>query len=227
MKYKLILFDADGTLFDFDKSEKVAFFETMISFGISKNLEDLHRKYEVINKAIWQDFQEKKITSSKLRVERFQRFFQQEKITLDPFMFSPSYLKTLSQKTELLPGAEEIVKYFHGKCEMALATNGLTDVQRPRFSNSTLVEYFPHIFISEEIGFPKPNKEYFNFIFKELPFKKSAIIVGDNLSSDIKGGNDIGIDTCWFNPQRISNQTNIFPTYEINNLIELKGIVEH
>ena len=132
----------------------------------------------------------------------------------------------LSQGTHLLEGAEEIVKHFYGKCELALATNGLANVQNPRFAGSDLAKYFQHIFISEEIGFPKPNKEFFKHIFSKLPHKKSAIFIGDNLTSDIKGGNDFGIDTCWFNQNKRINESGIIPTFEISDLLELKRIIK-
>lgn len=226
MNYKLILFDADGTLYDFTRAEREAFEKTFHQFGIHENLTHLHKEYEKINLAIWKEFEEKKITSTKLRLERFHRFFTQEKLSLDPQMISPVYLKYLSQGTHLLEGAEEIVKFFYGKCKLALATNGLANVQNPRFAGSDLAKYFQHIFISEEIGFPKPNKEFFKHIFSKLPHKESSIIIGDNLTSDIKGGNDFGIDTCWFNQNKRINESGIIPTFEISDLLELKRIIK-
>ncbi|MDP8201348.1 MAG: YjjG family noncanonical pyrimidine nucleotidase [Candidatus Tenebribacter burtonii] len=225
MKYKLVLFDADGTLYDFTRTEREAFEKTLRQFGIHENLSHLHKEYEKINLAIWKEFEKKKIDSIKLRLERFSRFFKQEKLSLDPKVISPIYLKYLSEGTHLLDGAEEIVKYFYGKCKLALATNGLADVQNPRFADSRLIKYFKYIFISEEIGSPKPNKKYFQHIFDKLPYKDSAIIIGDNLSSDIKGGSDFGIDTCWFNPNKRINENGVVPTYEISNLVELKKIL--
>ena len=226
MNYKLVLFDADGTLYDFTRAEREAFDKTLRQFGINENLTYLHKEYEKINLAIWKEFEEKKITSTKLRLERFHRFFTQEKLSLDPIEISPVYLNYLSQGTHLLDGAEEIFKYFYGKCELALATYGLANVQNPRFAGSDLAKYFQHIFISEEIGFPKPNKGFFKHIFSKLAHKKSSIIIGDNLTSDIKGGNDFGIDTCWFNPEKRINESSIIPTFEINDLNELKKIVK-
>ena len=226
MKYKLVLFDADGTLFDFDTAEKQAFEKTFKQFGIDKNLRQLHKEYEIINMAIWRDFEQKKITSEKLRIERFRRFFAKENLQLNPNVISPIYLKYLSEGTHLLQGAKEIVSFLFGKCELALATNGLADVQNPRFADSDLAKYFKHIFISEEIVYPKPNPEFFQHIFEKLPHKDSTIIIGDNLASDIKGGNDFGIDTCWFNPNKRNNESGIIPTFEINNLAKLKKIIE-
>ena len=226
MKYKLVLFDADGTLFDFDTAELEAFKKTFKQFGVTENLKQLHKEYEIINMAIWRDFEQKKITSEKLRIERFRRFFNKENLALDPEVISPIYLKYLSEGTYLLPGAKEIVSFLFGKCELALATNGIADVQNPRFVNSDLAGYFQHTFISEEIGHPKPNPEFFEHIFEKLPHKDSTIIVGDNLTSDIKGGNDFGIDTCWFNPNKRHNKSGITPTYEIDDLAKLKKIIE-
>jgi len=225
MKYKLILFDADGTLFDFDKAEKNAFDKTMKSFGIKDDLNLLHTEYEKINKAIWQDFEEKKISSKDLRIERFKRFFENQELDLKPEKVSPVYLVNLSKGIDLIDGAEKVVKFLHGKCELALATNGLSDVQRPRFAKSALSKYFKHIFISEEIGFPKPEKEYFDFIFEQLPFRDSAMIIGDNLRSDIQGGNRNGIPSCWFNPAKLENTSGIVPSFEIHDLAEIKKLV--
>ena len=225
MKYKLILFDADGTLFDFDTAEKQAFEKTFEQFGINENLKQLHKEYEVINKAIWRDFEQKKIISENLRIERFKRFFTKVNLQLDPTTFSPIYLKNLSEGTHLLDGAEEIVSFLYNKTKLALATNGLADVQNPRFADSDLAQYFQHIFISEEIGQPKPNPEFFEHIFQKLPYTESAIIIGDSLTSDIKGGNDFGIDTCWFNPNKRINKSGIIPTFEINDLDELKSLL--
>ncbi|MDP8268767.1 MAG: YjjG family noncanonical pyrimidine nucleotidase [Candidatus Tenebribacter davisii] len=226
MKYNLVLFDADGTLFDFDTAEREAFEKTFIQFGISENLKHLHKSYEIINNAIWKDFEQKKINSWELRTERFHRFFLQENLLFAPEVFSPIYLKNLSEGTHLLHGAKEIVSFLYGKCELALATNGLADVQNPRFANSELAKYFQYIFISEEIGHPKPNPEFFQHIFRKLPYKGSSIIIGDNLTSDIKGGNNFGIDTCWFNLNKCNNESGVIPTYEINDLDELRSILE-
>ena len=226
MKYKLVLFDADGTLFDFNTAEKEAFEKTFKQFSITENLNQLHKEYEIINMAIWRDFEQKRITSKELRIERFRRFFKKKNLQLDPEVISPIYLKYLSEGTHLLAGAKEIVSFLFGKCELALATNGLADVQNPRFADSDLSKYFQHIFISEEIGHPKPNSEFFEHIFSKLPHKESTIIIGDSLTSDIKGGNDFGIDTCWFNPNKRNNKSGIIPTFEIYDLAELKRIIK-
>lgn len=227
MKYKTILFDADGVLFDYRRAELFAFLKTFEFFEIRENLESIHKTYKKINSEIWREFEEKKIASTDLRVERFSRLFKVAHLKLNPAEISKTYLTFLSECSFLNDGAEEIVKYFSGKCELAIITNGLADVQRSRIGNSRLASFFKMLFISEEIGYPKPYKEIFEFVLRELKNKnkKDILLVGDNLVSDIKGGNDFGIDTCWLNLNMWNNKLDIHPTYEINNLLELKKII--
>lgn len=225
MKYDLMIFDADGTLFDFKHSEWNAFKSTLQQFKISQKLPELHRAYEKINQQIWLDFQEGKISAKKLRTERFRLFFQQENLDLEESDVSIIYLQKLGEEKKLLSDAEEIVKYFHRKVKMILATNGLSDVQNNRIRKSRIFRYFDALFISEEIGKPKPHNYFFQTMLKKFPQAKKPIMIGDNLVSDIKGGNDFGIDTCWYNPTAKENSTNIFPTFEIRKLKELKKII--
>ena len=228
MKYDLILFDLDGTLFDYDKAEKYALENTFAEFGILRISEKLTLNYKKVNHEIWQKFEEKQITAEKLRTERFKILFEKEKLEFDPVKFSKKYLSYLSQADFWLDNAEEVVKYFFGKVIMILITNGLSDVQRSRFRKSDIQNYIPQIFISEEIGIPKPHPEIFEFIFDKLEFKDKnrAIIIGDSLNSDIKGGNNFGIDSVWFNPKKLKNNSDAVPTFEISRLNELKKIVE-
>jgi len=226
MNYELILFDADGTLYDFKQAELEAFINTMLYFEVKQNLDKLHKLYEVVNHLIWQEFEQKKISSVELRTARFSRFFKKAKLELNPNLVSPFYLAELAKGTHLLDGALEIIQYLDSKVPMAIATNGLADVQIPRFADSKLHGFFEHNFISDQIGHPKPEPEFFEHIFEVYPQKPKTIIIGDNLDSDIKGGNNFGIDTCWYNPKHKENKTGIIPTYEIADLAELKEIIE-
>lgn len=227
MKYKIILFDADGTLYDFDK----AALEALKSNFKKYNLEwttNTFEIYEEVNKKIWNDFEKGLITTSEIKTERFKIFFDILGVSnINSLQFSKGYLEFLSQNNYLLNGAGNIVKWSSENFELAIVTNGLASVQNPRFKKSELRKYFKHIIISEEIGFAKPKKEIFDYTFELLnnPSKDSVIIIGDNLTSDIKGGMDYGIDTCWFNPTKTVNSSEIIPTYEISNLNELKKIL--
>lgn len=227
MKYELVLFDADGTLFDFDKASEEALKKALQLFNIDKWNAEIWTLYKKINKQIWDEFEQKQISAADLKQERFRRFFSAVSITgIDPKEFSDKYLLFLSQGTYLIDGAEDLVEWCYDKFKLGIITNGLTSVQKPRFNQSVLNKYFEHYIISEEIGFAKPHREIFDYSFEKLRHtdKNSAIIIGDNLTSDIKGGIDYGIDTCWFNTSGASKDS-IIPTCEINNLAELKKIL--
>ena len=227
MKYKLILFDLDGTLFDYETAEQEAFYHTFKDYFSDSDMGKLKDEYVKINRKIWQEFENGSITAENLRHERFSRLFEKTGMNLKPKQISKEYLINLGSCSYLLEGALEIISYFHDKCQIALITNGLSDVQHQRIINSIIAPFFEHIFISEEIGYAKPHPGIFEFVFEHYPNikKEETIIVGDNLSSDIKGGKDFGIDTCWFNPKKYKNNLPLKPTYEIQNLAELKNIV--
>ena len=128
----------------------------------------------------------------------------------------------------LLPGAAETIHKLHPDHKMLIVTNGIADVQRPRFDNSEIKRYFENIIISDEIGAAKPAAEFFDIAFKAMgePDKKDVMIIGDSLTSDMAGGIKYGIDTCWYNPNKTQNTTSMNITYEIFELYELFKIVK-
>lgn len=227
MKYELLLFDADGTLFDYDYAEQFALEETLKEFGVKFN-SDLLSNYREVNSKIWLEFEQNLITAADLKVERFRRYFEVISMKGDPQKFSDRYLINLSKSTKLLAEAEDIVKHFYGQKKISLITNGLTSVQKPRFKNSAIYPFINSIIISEELGISKPDAGIFEHAMRESNHivKKTTIIIGDNLGSDIKGGLLFGIDTCWYNPANKENNTKIEPTFEINSLSELTDIIK-
>jgi len=227
MKYEAILFDVDGTLFDFEKAEDNALERVMGHFEIDYDKEYHLKYYKDINAKVWDEFEREQITVEKLKTERFRRFFEGLGMNIDIEEISSRYSDFLSQGAFLLEGAEELVSKLHGKYKLALVTNGLSAIQNIRLKNSPISKYFDTVVISEEVGVAKPNPEILRITFERMGHtnKLKAIIVGDSLKSDIKGGINFGIDTCWFNPRKINNESNIKPTYEINKLYELLEII--
>ena len=224
-KYKFILFDADGVLFDFEKAERTSLLNTLEYFSIEPE-PNILETYRIENLKIWAEFEKGLISAGNLRPERFSRFLKSLKIEKSALEMSVFYIEKLKKMTFLIPNALEIVEYCSKKAKLAIITNGLSDVQNSRISLSKLNKYFHHIFISEEIGYPKPDHRIFDFVFNMIKFAKNdTIIIGDSLKSDIKGGNDYGIDTCWVNLNNEINKTNIIPTFEIKSLQELKEII--
>jgi len=227
MEIRTILFDADGTLFDFAKSEKTAFEKTLSYFGIEGDISKLTDIYEKCNSEMWEQFEQGRVSAKKLRTERFRLFLQQSKIKGKAAEFSAKYIQKLSNCSYLLPGAKQLLQQLQGKFEIHLITNGLQDVQKSRIHSSEVADYYSQLFISEEIGYPKPDPRIFDYVFKKILHKNKneVLIVGDNLFSDIKGGNDYGIKTCWYNPQGFPNNSGISPNFEITKLAELKKIL--
>ena len=227
MKYEIILFDVDDTLFDFDMSEKKALHKTFIEFGFPAGLADYRAAYKEISKILWSDLEQGLITLSELAVERFRRLFLRHELDIDAIMFSRVYLKYLGRETHPVQGAIELC----GKLvdfRLAIITNGFTAVQTARIENSVLHNTFERVIMSEEAGFNKPNKEIFDYAFSKLQItdKEKVLIVGDSLTSDIQGGINYGIDTCWFNPHFKENHIGNEPTYEIHELLDLLKLVD-
>lgn len=227
MKYEVILFDADETLYDFKKSEREAFKNTILKFNIKYD-ENYHLKsYEEINTAIWKEFEKGLITQEKLKIERFKRFSDKLELGLDETSLAKVYMEHLADASFLYDESTELIETLNKSFKLAIVTNGLTLVQDKRIRKSSIAKFFETIVISEEILISKPNPEIFEHTLKEINFtdKSKVLIVGDSLTSDIQGGINFGIDTCWYNPKKIINKTSIKPTYEISNFDELKALL--
>jgi 2-haloacid dehalogenase len=228
MKYEWVMFDADGTLFDYDKVEVAALESTYEEMGLAYDVAQA-RVYRQINADMWLDFEQGRISQQRLRTKRFESLFDAAQIECDTEEFSQRYLANLALGTDLVDGAESVVRSLHGRVGLLLITNGLTEVQRPRFARSAVGQYFPKVVISEEVGVAKPDPKIFDIAFEQMgnPAKEDVLIVGDSLTSDIKGGSLYGIDTCWFNPGQQPRDPDLEIRYEIAELAELLEIVNH
>jgi 2-haloacid dehalogenase len=226
VKYRWVLFDADGTLFDYDRAEEVALRSTFehLGYPYRTGYADAYRR---INARLWLDFESDQISAARLRSRRFELLFEALGLHGSPEVVSSTYLSRLSRATYLIDGAEEVIRALHDKVGLALITNGFSEVQRPRLAQSALGGYFSEPVISEEVGAAKPDARIFDVAFERMagPAKADVLMVGDSLVSDIQGGNNYGIDTCWFNPLREGNDSGIEARYEIEYLGELLDLV--
>lgn len=227
MKYGVILFDADQTLFDFEKSERYALGKTIEKLGFTYREEEHLPMYHEVNKKIWKEFEIGEITQEKLKVERFNRFKEMMSWDFNPKIFANHYMEFLSTASFLYDDAFDLITKLKSQHRLAIITNGLTKVQTKRIKGSILAHYFEEIVISEEINISKPNPEIFAYTLDKMgqKDKSSVLMVGDSLTSDIRGGNLFGIDTCWYNPKEKLNDLEIIPTHEIRELKELHGLV--
>lgn len=226
MKYEIIMFDADETLFDFKKSEKTAFTNALLQFNMGYD-EDYYRIYTDINEGIWKEFEKRLITQKELQTERFRRLSDKLNIRFNEIEFSRAYEKHLSNASFLFDGSVELIESLRENYRLTMVTNGLKAVQDKRIKKSVIGKYFEDIVISEEVQAAKPDPRIFEAALRNINYadKSRVLMVGDSLTSDIQGGINSGIDTCWFNPRRIKNEMGLKPTYEIYNLMELKDLL--
>lgn len=232
MKYDIILFDADGTLYDFDASESNALTQTLLWAGLPVR-EDILSLYHEINDREWKALERGETTRERLRTERFEKFmaetapmgFTTEKTAVQ---IADHYIEALSHQCILMEDAVEVCEKLSRCCSLYIITNGTSWVQRSRFKDSPLNEYIKKTYISEDIGTAKPAKEYFDAVLADLGLSyeeaaKRAIVIGDSLTSDIKGGITAGLDTCWFSPENaVSGE--IKPTYTVRSLTDIISI---
>jgi len=229
MSYQWLLFDADGTLFDYDAAEASALRN---AFRIER-LEfssEIESTYRLINKQLWLAFESGQISSQDLRVERFKQLFSQFKLEADPNTFSRLYLGCLAQSSQLIEGAQELIFQLRAQAfHLAIITNGIAEVQRSRLAASPIASCFEGLFISEELGSVKPDPTFFDAVFSQLgnPEKSSALVIGDSLSSDIRGGQNYQVDTCWYCPGETKElPEDLKPTYTIHQLADLHNILK-
>ncbi|MBV7332956.1 YjjG family noncanonical pyrimidine nucleotidase [Chloroflexi bacterium TSY] len=224
--YTWLLFDADGTLFDFEQSEAVSLQQSIEQLGYPYE-QDYLTTYREVNRKIWNDFEQGKLAQAELKVKRFELFLERVKVDIQPETFSQHYLGNLANGTYLLEGSEEIIKALSTSYRLLIMTNGLKEVQRSRLEKSTLHNYIDELIVSDEIGVAKPQAGIFDVAFAAMghPQKAETLIIGDSLSSDIAGGINYGIDTCWYNPDKKRRPDGLTITYEINGLTELMELL--
>lgn len=221
-----VLFDLDDTLFDFHKAEKIALTKTLVHFGINPTEETL-ALYSTINAAHWKRLELGEISREEVKVGRYRELFETIGVECDPVKATAYYESMLAIGHYFMPGAPELLEELYRKYRLYIVSNGTAKVQEGRIGSSEIAKYMDGIFISQILGANKPDKQFFDICFAEIPdFSLSeTVIIGDSLSSDIKGGINAGITTVWFNPKGIENDNDIKPDYTIKELSEVPGLL--
>ncbi|HEN3635844.1 TPA: pyrimidine 5'-nucleotidase [Yersinia enterocolitica] len=222
MKYQWILFDADETLFHFDAYQGL---KLMFSrFNVDFSVQDFDH-YQLVNKPLWVDYQDGKISAAELQSTRFEMWA--EKLDVTATRLNSEFLIAMADICSLLPGARELVDALSGKVNMGIITNGFTELQTIRLERTGLKNIFSPLIISEQVGVAKPDVAIFEHAFNLMnnPAKENILMVGDNLHSDIQGGINAGIDTCWLNTSGAVVDDNIAPRYQVSSLAELQKLL--
>ncbi|MDO5351130.1 MAG: YjjG family noncanonical pyrimidine nucleotidase [Lachnospiraceae bacterium] len=230
--YGILLLDVDGTLLDFNESERQGISRVLTRYGFPAS-EELLSRYHDVNEQFWQAFGRGELTKQELLDTRFTIFFRMLGKDVDGPEAEGIYREFLDGSAILIPGALETCRYLSGKYDCYVVTNGTSDTQYKRLALSGLDRYMKDVFVSEDTGSQKPQKEYFEYcfsrIFPECPEigeaeKRQILIVGDSLHSDMLGGNYAGIDTCWVNPEGLA-AGEVHIDYEIQNVAELQKLL--
>lgn len=224
---RYIFLDLDDTLLDFTAGEAKALSQALTEAGITVTPGILERYHE-INRLHWQLLEEGRLTREQVRVRRFDQLFRELNLRRDAAELCGRYEQLLSLQHDFVPGAESLLKTLSPRYHLYLASNGSAAVQRPRLAAAGIAPCFKGIFISEELGATKPSAAFFQACFAAIPGfrREEAVMVGDSLSSDIRGGLDAGLRTVWFSPRGTPARSDIRPTHIIRSLEELPALLE-
>ena len=222
---KTVFLDLDDTLLDFHRSEREAISVTLSSFGIEPT-DAVRKRYSEINRYVWEQLELGLMTREQILVKRFELLFEELGVDADGMAVKRAYEWNLGGSFFYIDGAEDILAELTKKYDLYIMSNGTATVQDRRIEASGIAKYFKGIFISQRVGYNKPSIEFFERCFAEIPdFKREeSIIIGDSLSSDIKGGKGAGIMTCHYNPRDEHSET-ITPDYTIKTLEELPALL--
>ena len=229
MRYEVILWDVDNTLLDFDYSQRYALCRCLRENGTEPD-EEMVRTYSAINDSWWKRLERGEVSKQELLTGRFRDFFAARGISCkDMDGFCKRYQEYLGSVYRCLDDSLEVCKSLTGKCRQFAVTNGVTRTQMGKLRLAGFTEIMEDIFISEQLGVPKPQKEFFDQVLKAVGvLPKKALIVGDSLTSDIAGGRRAGIATCWYNPGNLpeARAADAVPDFTIRNLREVERILE-
>ena len=222
-----LFLDLDDTILDFHKAERIALGKTLRQLGVEPTEEVLTRYHE-INKWHWEQLEAGRLTRDEVLIGRFAVLFRELGSAVDGARCARVYEQNLGVGHYFLPGAEEAVARLSRKYRLFLASNGTASVQKSRLTSANLYRYFEKVFVSQEIGFNKPSRTYFDACFSQIPDfdPRKAVMVGDSLTSDIQGGINAGIATVWVNPEHKPQNPAIRPDWEIENLPQLEALLE-
>lgn len=227
MKMKALLIDIDGTLLDYRQSEALGISAIMEHYGVTPTPE-LAAHYHDVNQSFWEKYEKGEITRAQINEGRYPAFFGELGVEVDPEVCEEIYQNFVNNRLVPVEGAEDMLRYLSGKYLLYAASNGYSDKQRERLRKAGMISYFTDIFVSQETGSQKPQKEFFDYCFARMPAglkRDEVMIIGDGLTSDMRGGNNAGIHTCWLNAFGEVNHAGVSIDVEIHSLAEIRNFL--
>jgi len=224
MNWDWILFDADETLFTFDAFSGLQ--RMFLDYSVTFTDDDFH-EYQVVNKPLWVDYQNGTISASQLQIQRFEDWSQ--RLNVPASELNEAFLSAMAEICRPLPGAVALLDGLKGKVKMGIITNGFTALQQTRLERTGLRSHFDLLVISEQVGVAKPDAKIFDYAFEKMgnPDRKKVLMVGDTPESDILGGINAGIATCWLNSHGRVLPEGIEPTWQVTTLHELEQLLQN
>ena len=224
---EFLFLDLDDTILDFHKAERLAISRTFRSFGLEPTEQVLER-YHVINRLHWERLERGELTRDQVLTGRFQMLFEELGIPAQPQAIAKGYEHNLGLGHYFLPGAKEALDTLRGKYRLFLASNGTASVQHSRLTSAGLYPYFEEVFVSQALGANKPSRAFFDACAARIPGydPRKALMVGDSLTSDILGGINAGMRTCWVCPRGTQGRPDIVPDYRIEALSQLPELLK-
>ncbi len=224
MVYKAVLIDIDNTLFDFRESSYAALVRVFEPLGFDFTREQFHH-YEVYNNMLWGKYERGEIEQEDIFHERFRLYLAEIGLEADPAALNAAYVQGLAQGYHFMPNCRELLEALHGKYLVCAVTNGDAFAQQSRIDKSGMKHLFDHVFISEQVGFRKPDKAFYDAVFAVIgeEYRNCSIMVGDSLSSDMQGGRNAGIPTCFYGKKESADER---CDYVISDLLELLPILQ-
>lgn len=227
--YKYLLWDVDGTILDFEAAERASIRFLFDKYSLGACTDDMLQRYSLINKKYWEALERGEMTKPEILVGRFTEFLSSEGLDSSiSAQFNEDYQLALGDTIVFHDDAMDILQKQKDKYTIVIITNGTKAAQTKKLSRSGIDKIANYIFISEDVGYEKPNRLFFSRVISDAGISdlSQALIIGDSLTSDIQGGINCGIDTCWYNFTKAENKSTAVPTYTISDLHELESILD-
>jgi len=228
MTRRSLLIDFDDTIVDFKNAEAYAFYKLAEHYQLEVNNDEL-QTFMVVNEAHWNAFQKNELTKAEVLSQRFEVYFESHQMTINGEVADRIFRNELANAPiKFFEKTKETLAQLKEQHDLYIVTNGVLETQERRIAKTEIEQWFKEVFVSEQTGYQKPMPEFFDFVFNVIGEDKreNAIIIGDSLSSDILGGKNAGIKTCWFNPRKKINESNIVPDHTINSLEQILALIK-